>query len=280
MAKSKVVKVNVLDVHRPVNGDLESFWQTLKVAGLFNYVPCRPILKEKLFYWRKTYPVPSTNLLPLSCVLTGQDMVLLSGMWYAGTVRRRLKNRAPPHTQVLYSFITVCVFTCHEYATDSWPPPSPNNTPLMKSIHVGQLGSLFVCNRMFMKMILDRSSSSYANLWDLNDKPLISAAGDKEGFFFWVPICRACLDFIPRCKWCFRCNHAKAQLASISLSPLVPLLLAHTPSTPPPPRKPSRAELFLLSLSVCHCCLLQPRVCSLLLLLISFPFSSLTCHAS
>lgn len=35
-----------------------------------------------------------------------------------------------------------------------------------------------------MKMILDRSSSSYANLWDLNDKPLISAAGDKEGFFF------------------------------------------------------------------------------------------------
>lgn len=36
-----------------------------------------------------------------------------------------------------------------------------------------------------MKMILDRSSSSYANLWDLNGKPLISAAGDKEGFFFW-----------------------------------------------------------------------------------------------
>lgn len=33
-----------------------------------------------------------------------------------------------------------------------------------------------------MKMIHDRYSSSYANLWDITGKPLISAVSDKEGF--------------------------------------------------------------------------------------------------
>ena len=210
-----MVKVNVLDVHRPVNGDLESFWQTLKVAGLFNYVPCRPILKEKLFYWRKTILFRL-----LTCFLS---LVSTQGRrWFYSLecdtqelcgedsrIRLLLTLR---YCTVSSPFVSYMSCVRNRFLTS----PSPNNTPLMKSIHVGQLGLFFVCNRMFMKMILDRSSSSYANLWDLNGKPLISAASDKEGFFL-VPICRACLDFIPRCKWCFRCNHAKAQLASISL---------------------------------------------------------------
>lgn len=101
----------------------------------------------------------------------------------------------------------------------STPPPPSQHGAVMKSIHVGQLGLFFVCNRMFMKMIHDRHSSSYANLRDTTGKPLISATSDKEGFFWSVTIriYRACLDFIPWCKCCFPCNHAKAQLASISL---------------------------------------------------------------
>lgn len=189
--KSKVVKVNVLDVHRPVNGDLESFWQTLRVAGLFNYVPCRPILKKKkkTVLLTQDYPVPSPNLLPLSVSSQGRtwfyslecDTQDLCGEDSRITLLLTLRYRT-----FSSRFVTAtdwkCVFTCHEYAMDSWPP-SPNNTSLMKSVHVGQLGLFFVCNRMFMKMIQDRYSSSYANLWDFNSKPLISAASDKEGFF-------------------------------------------------------------------------------------------------
>ena len=157
---------------------------------------------------------------------------------------------------------------------DSWPP-SPNNTSLMKSVHVGQLGLFFVCNRMFMKMIQDRYSSSYANLWDFNSKPLISAASDKEGFFWSLSAERVWISF-PDANDVFAVIMQKRSWLPF-LFASSPMLLAHTPSTT---QKPSRTELFLLSLSVCHCCILQPRVCSLLLLLISFPFSSLTCHAS
>lgn len=154
----------------------------------------------------------------------------------------------------------------------------------MKSIHVGQLGLYSARNRMFMKMIHDRCSSSYANLWDTTVRPLICAGGGEEDvfffLFFWsvtIRIYGACLDFIPWCKWCFRCNHAKAQLASISphLEPVAPphcwLLTTRTFLAP---------GSCLLSPSVCRCCLLQPLCllsasCSYLLSL-----SCVTCHTS
>lgn len=59
----------------------------------------------------------------------------------------------------------------------------PKHSAVMKSIHVGQLGSFFAYNGMFMKMIHDGYSSSYANLWDITSKSVISAATNKGGFF-------------------------------------------------------------------------------------------------
>lgn len=75
----------------------------------------------------------------------------------------------------------------HKQRPPPTPPPPPPQTQcsneVIKSIHVGQFGSFFVYNRMFMKIIHDGYSSSHANLWDITSKSVISAATNKEGFF-------------------------------------------------------------------------------------------------
>lgn len=144
-------------------------------------------------------------------------------------------------------------------------PPPTQHRAVMKSIHVSQLGSVFVLNRRFAEMIDDRCSSSYANLWDSTRKPLISATGKALFIFFFFLIHRACLDFIPWCKLCFCCNHEKAQLASVSPRLNPP---AHHPEPPtrwslsPLPLclslVPSKAQSLLFFSTSCTYFLLRP----------------------
>lgn len=112
--------------------------------------------------------------------------------------------------------------------TSSLPPTQHSNEERSHYSMWTNWTLFFVCSRICMKMIHD--SSSHVNQWDFTGKPLISATSQKGGRFWLVTIriYTAYLDFIPWCKWCFRCNHAKAQLASISLRLKSPAPCAHT----------------------------------------------------